>query len=80
MTMNNFEKKAKLKQLWMWKTWPSSCCEDMEWEGRKKVEINLWNVAMIKRHPLFVTTKGTTCVIEMNVFSHKVVNGGKGLG
>jgi hypothetical protein len=42
----------------------------MEWEGRKKVEINLWNVAMIKSHLLFVRTKGTTCVIEMNVFLH----------
>lgn len=78
MTMNNFEKKAKFKQLWMWRTlartwketWASSHCKDMEWERRKKVEINLWNVAMIKRHPLFVKTKGTTFVVEMNVFLH----------
>lgn len=74
MTMNNFEKKAKLKQLWMWRTWKetwaSSDYEDMEWEGREKVDINLCNVAMIKRHPLLVRTKGTTCIVEMNVFLH----------
>jgi hypothetical protein len=42
----------------------------MEWEGREKVDINLCNVAMIKRHPLLVRTKGTTCIVEMNVVLH----------
>jgi hypothetical protein len=52
------------------KLWASFDCEDMEWKGREKVEINLYNVAMIKRHPLFVRTKGTTCIVDMNVFLH----------